>query len=381
MLLGTLLAVLAGSMWLSALGVLTAMVGVATLVVAPIYARQQEDVTRRAILPSVFLGVIAVMAIFLWFQHPVADVELKRIDAKPGSALVLSGVDLEKTVPSIEGSFASMGIVESNPPGLPNDAIDTGAFHIRVPVASSACGRLEAELGGSCTDRPDSQLTDFHALEIRTLDPDAALSTGIRLENARTIELTRTTRSTQQVVPTEWGLTQDSPRLEVDIQCIDRAPLALKTILGRSVRADCALDGPTFQLAVAPAPGTRGSLFLRGVGELSAHVWGDGVETIVEKADLLLDGSREPLPELPAPVVLHTPDTGKVKLTAEQSTAERIDEVSISSASVSSAMVGDEERVQNWLQRNVELAYLIGGIVLAMFAGALLDLIFVRLRK
>jgi hypothetical protein len=378
--LGAELVTLSVPLWLSVLGVVLAAAGLAILVAAAGYRGMTDDAGRRLLLAALLFVVMAPVAGFLWFQHPAVEVALRQVVPAPGAALTLSHVSSAESekAPLLESTFGTLEVADIGPRSDSEGAQAT-IFHFRLPVARSDCARLEAEFDGGCAD-PGRVLRDFEGFEIVVSRGSQPLTAVIRPRGARTIELIETTAQAQQRVPTEWNFAHDGPSTDVELHCLDGAPLEVKTPFA-SAHAHCALDGATFRLSVEAGGRLPATLFLSELSEFKADVTGSTAEAIVEDAELSVDGSAENLPSSPVKISMNASKGESFDLELDQSLASDLNEVAFRSAGVSSVTVGDQERVPNWFEQQPDLAYFVVGILFATLVPALFDFFLARLKR
>lgn len=375
-----------------------ASAGLAILVATAGYRGMTDEAGRRLVLAALLFVLTAPVAAVLWFQHPAVEVAVRQIVPQPGAPLALSGAlgsrshdqGSDERSPFLEGTFGSLEIADIGAPSSDHEDAQAATFHVGLPVAASDCGRLEAEFGGGCCSRSEAELSggcgpvlrDFEGFEILTLRRKLPLTALIRPRSARTVELIETTARAQQRVPTEWNLAHDGSSTDVDLYCFDGAPLEVRIPFGDArASATCALASETFRLSVEVDEGPAATLFLNELGKLEADVTASAAEAVVDRAELSVDGGVENLPSSPVRIALDADEGESVDLELDQSLESDLNEVSLSSAGVSSVTVGDRERVPNWFEQHSELMYFVAGILLATLVPALFDFILARLRR
>lgn len=385
--LGVALAALSAPRWLSLLGVALATAGLAILVAAAGYRAMGDDAGRGLVLASLLFALAMPVASFLWFQRPAVEVTLGHLVPQPGAPLTLSGASGSgsrdhgpgQRPPSLEGTFTALEIADIGARSTDEEGARATTFHIGLPVAISDCARLEAEFGGGCAE-PGPALRGFESLEIRTLRRTLPLTALIAPRGARTIELIETTAQAQQAVPTEWNLAHDGPSTDLELHCLDGAPLEVETPYAHA-RPTCALDGTTFWLAVEAGGRLPPTLFLSELSQFEADIAGGTAEAVIDDAELSIDGEAENLPSSPVKIAIDAEGDEDVDLDIDQSLVSGLNQVSFNSAGASNVTVGDRERVPNWFEQHPELAYFIIGILFATLIPALFDFVTSRLKR
>jgi hypothetical protein len=384
--LGVEVATLSLSFWLSVAGVVLATVGVAVVLTATGYRGMAGEAGRRLLFAAVLFASTAPVAVILWLHHPAVEVAMRQVVLRPGASLTVSDIsspqsqraDSGEGQPLVDGSFGVLEVADIPPATSHHVDARTTVFHIRLHVESSDCARLEAKLEGGCA-KVGTPLRDFDSFEVLTPRRTQPLTAVIRPREARAVELAETSESVQQGVPTEWNLAHDGPRTDVDLYCLDGAPLEVRTPFAHA-HAHCDLAGEIYLLSVEASAGPDATLFLSELSELRAHVAGGAANAVVENAALSIEGNPEDLPNSPGKVSLTAGEGEDVELRLKQSLASNVNDVSFFSAGASSVKAGDRERVPNWFAQHSDLAYFLAGILFATLLPALFDFLLTRLK-